>query len=351
MKDHFVIDPLVSKRQQLLLATQLCRMVLKVRRVSNFRLLVLCVSRVLFPVQSVSLLFPYLEFIWIFPRSARVACSPLNGNFVRFESGHTDTPFVPQTRFFITPAPALALVSGFPLASRHCPPFRPPSLPRRVSPCGNTGLGLLCPWLRGAGKGEVGWATQGWRKLHRFKRDVLFVTVNRAVGDERVRVVIQNSSAVASALHILRIVLVLTRDGLCLLRCVCTGKQCHHCWERRGRFLGSEKCGWLARKDMVVRQSGLHNYVGKRIGTRLCRVAKTVVLNSLVCGMGMGKSSRANEIHHLHAHPLAVASLCRPVAWEEITMIDDDDKGVSAWMCDYYACHESADVKFVRSSV
>lgn len=31
MKEAFVIDPLISKRQQLLLATQLCRMVLKVR--------------------------------------------------------------------------------------------------------------------------------------------------------------------------------------------------------------------------------------------------------------------------------------------------------------------------------
>jgi T-complex protein 1 subunit epsilon len=30
MKKHFVIDPLIGKRQQLLLATQLCRMVLKV---------------------------------------------------------------------------------------------------------------------------------------------------------------------------------------------------------------------------------------------------------------------------------------------------------------------------------
>lgn len=30
MKEHFVIDPLIGKRQQLLLATQLCRMVLKV---------------------------------------------------------------------------------------------------------------------------------------------------------------------------------------------------------------------------------------------------------------------------------------------------------------------------------
>ena len=30
MKEHFVIDPLISKRQQLMLATQLCRMVLKV---------------------------------------------------------------------------------------------------------------------------------------------------------------------------------------------------------------------------------------------------------------------------------------------------------------------------------
>ena len=34
MKEHFVIDPLISKRQQLLLATQLCRMVLKVRVVT-----------------------------------------------------------------------------------------------------------------------------------------------------------------------------------------------------------------------------------------------------------------------------------------------------------------------------
>jgi hypothetical protein len=31
MREQFVIDPLISKRQQLLLATQLCRMVLKVR--------------------------------------------------------------------------------------------------------------------------------------------------------------------------------------------------------------------------------------------------------------------------------------------------------------------------------
>lgn len=31
MRDHFAIDPLIGKRQQLLLATQLCRMVLKVR--------------------------------------------------------------------------------------------------------------------------------------------------------------------------------------------------------------------------------------------------------------------------------------------------------------------------------
>ena len=33
MKEVFVIDPLISKRQQLLLATQLCRMVLKVNNV------------------------------------------------------------------------------------------------------------------------------------------------------------------------------------------------------------------------------------------------------------------------------------------------------------------------------
>lgn len=37
MKDHFVIDPLIGKRQQLLLATQLCRMVLKVCTSSFFR--------------------------------------------------------------------------------------------------------------------------------------------------------------------------------------------------------------------------------------------------------------------------------------------------------------------------
>lgn len=34
MKEHFAIDPLIGKRQQLLLATQLCRMVLKVFRLS-----------------------------------------------------------------------------------------------------------------------------------------------------------------------------------------------------------------------------------------------------------------------------------------------------------------------------
>jgi T-complex protein 1 subunit epsilon len=33
MRDLFVIDPLIGKRQQLLLATQLCRMVLKVNNV------------------------------------------------------------------------------------------------------------------------------------------------------------------------------------------------------------------------------------------------------------------------------------------------------------------------------
>lgn len=33
MREHFAIDPLIGKRQQLLLATQLCRMVLKVRSV------------------------------------------------------------------------------------------------------------------------------------------------------------------------------------------------------------------------------------------------------------------------------------------------------------------------------
>ena len=32
MREHFVIDPLISKRSQLMLATQLCRMVLKVRK-------------------------------------------------------------------------------------------------------------------------------------------------------------------------------------------------------------------------------------------------------------------------------------------------------------------------------
>lgn len=38
MREHFAIDPLIGKRQQLLLATQLCRMVLKVRTVSIFML-------------------------------------------------------------------------------------------------------------------------------------------------------------------------------------------------------------------------------------------------------------------------------------------------------------------------
>jgi hypothetical protein len=36
MREHFAIDPLIGKRQQLLLATQLCRMVLKVRHPKPF---------------------------------------------------------------------------------------------------------------------------------------------------------------------------------------------------------------------------------------------------------------------------------------------------------------------------
>jgi hypothetical protein len=39
MREHFAIDPLIGKRQQLLLATQLCRMVLKVRLSFSFRVL------------------------------------------------------------------------------------------------------------------------------------------------------------------------------------------------------------------------------------------------------------------------------------------------------------------------
>lgn len=36
MKEHFAIDPLIGKRQQLLLATQLCRMVLKVSLTEHY---------------------------------------------------------------------------------------------------------------------------------------------------------------------------------------------------------------------------------------------------------------------------------------------------------------------------
>jgi len=33
MKEAFVIDPLIGKKQQLMLATQLCRMILKINNV------------------------------------------------------------------------------------------------------------------------------------------------------------------------------------------------------------------------------------------------------------------------------------------------------------------------------
>lgn len=41
MREHFAIDPLIGKKQQLLLATQLCRMVLKVSRPTSLLLFVL----------------------------------------------------------------------------------------------------------------------------------------------------------------------------------------------------------------------------------------------------------------------------------------------------------------------
>jgi T-complex protein 1 subunit epsilon len=42
MREHFAIDPLIGKRQQLLLATQLCRMVLKVLWTDPFLQCILC---------------------------------------------------------------------------------------------------------------------------------------------------------------------------------------------------------------------------------------------------------------------------------------------------------------------
>lgn len=41
MREHFAIDPLIGKKQQLLLATQLCRMVLKVSRPTSLLLFAL----------------------------------------------------------------------------------------------------------------------------------------------------------------------------------------------------------------------------------------------------------------------------------------------------------------------
>jgi len=51
MREHFVIDPLIGKRQQLLLATQLCRMVLKVceNYLCYFRLMIAGSSYALVP--------------------------------------------------------------------------------------------------------------------------------------------------------------------------------------------------------------------------------------------------------------------------------------------------------------
>jgi hypothetical protein len=52
MKEHFVIDPLVSKRQQLLLATQLCRMVLKVCFEFPYCIIVICYADP-YPIPSI----------------------------------------------------------------------------------------------------------------------------------------------------------------------------------------------------------------------------------------------------------------------------------------------------------
>ncbi|KKA17700.1 hypothetical protein T310_8360, partial [Rasamsonia emersonii CBS 393.64] len=55
MREHFVIDPLIGKRQQLLLATQLCRMVLKLEnRRNQFAFSAKC--------QSIALRSPYYEW-------------------------------------------------------------------------------------------------------------------------------------------------------------------------------------------------------------------------------------------------------------------------------------------------
>ena len=54
MREHFAIDPLIGKRQQLLLATQLCRMVLKV----FYFLLVISVPQLLTEYRLTTSSFP-----------------------------------------------------------------------------------------------------------------------------------------------------------------------------------------------------------------------------------------------------------------------------------------------------
>jgi hypothetical protein len=70
MKEHFVIDPLISKRQQLLLATQLCRMVLKVCCLLHCHIPYFSRS-LLFPSRTTTLLWP-LAFPYIRPYAGPV---------------------------------------------------------------------------------------------------------------------------------------------------------------------------------------------------------------------------------------------------------------------------------------
>jgi hypothetical protein len=71
MKEHFVIDPLISKRQQLLLATQLCRMVLKVCIKSPYCIIASCMLRDDLLAPLLSVLPPCRFFIPCLPFSSR----------------------------------------------------------------------------------------------------------------------------------------------------------------------------------------------------------------------------------------------------------------------------------------
>jgi hypothetical protein len=104
MKEHFVIDPLISKRQQLLLATQLCRMVLKVCFEFPYCIAVVCYVNPCPSLPSLPVRVTTLAFYPLPPPASRTQMSGKRGSDPQVAHAKVPARYTRQAPFvFVAP--------------------------------------------------------------------------------------------------------------------------------------------------------------------------------------------------------------------------------------------------------